>query len=76
MEVVNKFEKKKTNSYDFLIKAGKQYKEFVYKVCKSMIEREEYPDSFRRTMLHMIWKQNGPAEILKNSRFIHMKDSY
>ena len=76
VEVVNKFEKKKTNSYDFLIKAGKQYKESVYKVCKSMIEREEYPDSFRRTMLHMIWKQKGPAEILKNSRFIHMKDSY
>ena len=27
-------------------------------------------------MLHMIWKGKGPAEILKNSRFIHMKEWY
>ena len=25
------------------------------------------------TILHMIWKQKGPAEILGNNRFIHMK---
>ena len=24
----------------------------------------------------MIWKSKGPAEILKNSRFIHMKEVY
>ena len=24
----------------------------------------------------MIWKQKGPAEVLKNSRFIHMKEGF
>ena len=38
-----------------------------------MISEEEFPDYFRDTILHMIWKQKGPAEILKNNRFIHMK---
>ena len=36
-----------------------------------MIEGEDFPLSFRKTILNMIWKQKGPAEILKNSRFSH-----
>ena len=34
---------------------------------------EEIPSSFHKTVLHMIGKK-GPADILKNNRFIHMKD--
>ena len=26
--------------------------------------------------MYTIWKQKGPADILKNNRFIHMKESY
>ena len=41
-KVVGKFGKKKTKSYDFLIKSGKHYKDSVYKVCKQMIGKEEF----------------------------------
>ena len=48
----------------------------MYKLCKRIIENEEFPASFRKTILFMIWKQKGPAEVLKNSRFIHMKEGF
>ena len=32
-----------------------------------------FPDEFRKTILQMLWKGKGPAEVLKNSRFLHMK---
>ena len=38
-----------------------------------MIKEETFPDEFRKTILQMIWKGKGPAEVLKNSRFLHMK---
>ena len=75
-EVMKKFGLKKTKSYDFLLNSGKRYKEVMFKFCKKMIAAEEFPHSFNRTVLYMIWKQKGPAEILKNSRFIHMKETF
>ena len=48
----------------------------MFKLCKSMIEKEEFPSNFRKTLLNMIWKAKGPAEILKNNRFIHTKESF
>ena len=74
--VLKKFGSKKTKSYDFLLKAGELYKGSVFNFCKKMIMREEFPDSFRKTVLQMIWKMKGPSEILKNSRFIHMKENF
>ena len=41
-----------------------------------MIEEEEFPVMFRKTLLMMIWKQKGPQEILSNNRFIHLKEHY
>ena len=38
-----------------------------------MIKEEEFPNQFRETTLQMIWKSKGPAEILKNNRFLHLK---
>ena len=38
-----------------------------------MIGEESFPDDFRKTLLHMIWKGKGGADVLKNSGFIHMK---
>jgi hypothetical protein len=29
---------------------------------------------FRKTLLQMIWKQKGPKNVLKNNRFIHLKE--
>ena len=75
-EVINKFAKKKTKSYDFLLKAGNNFKESIYRLCRKMILNEHFPHGFRKTVLFMIWKQKAPAEVLSNNRFIHMKDGY
>ena len=75
-EVIKKFESKTTKSYDFLLKSGEKYKQAMFKLCKKMIESEEFPESFKKTLLYMIWKKKVPAEVLKNSRFIHMKEGF
>ena len=75
-EVINKFAKKKSKSYDFLLKAGNNFKESIYRLCRKMILNEHFPHGFRKTVLFMIWKQKAPAEVLSNNRFIHMKDGY
>ena len=74
--VLRKFGTKTTHSYDFLLKAGPKFKEAIFKLCKSMVENEEFPTKFRKTILNMIWKQKGPSEILKNNRFIHTKEDF
>ena len=52
------------------------YREGIFKFCKRMIKEEEFPTMFRNTLLYMIWKRKGGQEILKNSRFIHLKENY
>ena len=44
--VIAKFKTKDTKTYDFLIKAGDEYKEAIFQLCKRIIEREEIPKSF------------------------------
>ena len=75
-EVLSKFQSKTTKSYDFILKGGPSYKDAMFKLCKLMIKKEVFPTSFRKTLLNMIWKQKGLAEILKNNRFIHSKESF
>ena len=53
-KVLDKFSSKKTKSYDFLLKAGDNYKDSTYKLCKRMIDQEEFPISFRKTILYQI----------------------
>ena len=72
-EVFNKFASKTTKSYNFLLKSGDKYKEAMFSLYKRIVENEEFPH--RKTLLFMVWKQKGPAEVLKNSRFKHMKES-
>ena len=67
---------KQTKSYDFLIKSGNKYQDAIYNLCKRMINEEQFPTLFRKTLLYMIWKQKGPQEILRNNRFIHLKEHY
>ena len=74
--VMNKFSSKQTKSYDFLLKSGEKFQDSVYKLCKKMILKEEFPKTFRKTILHMLWKQKVPVEILKNNRLIHLKENF
>ena len=64
-EVIEKFKRKPTKTYDFLIKIGKKYQQAVYKLCKRIIDQEEVPDNFRKTILYMIWKKEGSTEHVK-----------
>ena len=75
-QVLEKFKMKTTKTYDFILKSGDRYKRAIFKICKRIIDKEDIPDSFRTTTLHMIWKRKGPIDILKNNRFLHMKDVY
>ena len=70
IKVIEKFGKKSTKTYDFLIKAGKKYQDALFSLCKRIIDQEDVPDSFRRTTLYMIWKRKGPMNILKNNPFL------
>ena len=72
--VLAKFATKETKTYDFILKAGDKYKEAIFKLCKRIIEEEEIPESFHKTVLIMIWKRKGSMETLKNNRFLHMKE--
>ena len=71
--VVKVFKSKNSRSYDFLVKSGNKYQEAIGHLVVKMIKTESFPDNFRNTLLHMIWKGKGGAEVLKNSRFVHMK---
>jgi hypothetical protein len=73
-EVLMKFKRKATHTYDFLTKSGLGFQKAIFEVCKRIIDKEEIPESFRKTTLIMIWKMKGPMNVLKNNRFLHMKD--
>ena len=72
-QVLAKYEMKETETYDYIIKAGKRYKFSIYKISKRIIDNEEIPNCFRITILYMIWKRRGKMNILKHNRFLHMK---
>ena len=74
IEVIEKFASKPTKTYDFLIKSGKKYQDAMFSLCKRVIDQEDLPNSFRKTTLYMIWKRKGPMNMLKNNRFLHMKE--
>ena len=72
-EVLERFRAKDTKSYDLLLKAGVEYQEQLVNLCRRMIKEETFPEEFQETVLQIIWKGKGPSEVLKNSRFIHLK---
>ena len=45
----------------------------IFKLCERMFKEEKFPDRFKETLLHMIYKGSGSREILSNNRFIHCK---
>jgi len=72
--VVRKFKAKDTKAYDFLVKASDEYKEAIFGLCKRFMKKEEFPRRMQQTTLQMIWKRKGLQEVMKNNRFIHLKD--
>ena len=72
-KVIKKFKSSSKHSYDFLTKGGDKFKESCFKMCKKMFQVEQFPEDFKDTVLHMIYKGKGKKEELPNSRFIHCK---
>ena len=72
--VIKKFKDNGKRSYDFLLNTGERFKEAVFRLCRRMLEEEEFPSSFDDTTLHQIYKGKGKKEILSNNRYIHCKE--
>ena len=73
-ETLDKFVKKNKRSYDFFTKAGADFKNSVFKLCKRLIQDEEFPKRFFDTVLHQLWKHKLPKDDLCNHRLLHIKD--
>ena len=69
-----RFEDKKKKLYNFLVKAGDEFKEAIFCLCKRILEDEEIPERFYLTQLLQLYKGKGSAQELKNSRFLHLKE--
>ena len=73
-KVLEKFKRSKKANYDMIVKANKQFQDGVFKFCQEMIEREQFPNEFNETTLHMIFKGGkGKKEVLSDNRIIHSK---
>ena len=72
--VIKKFKDNGKRNYDFLINSDEKFKEVVFRLCRRMLEEEEFPSSFDDTTLHQIYKGKGKKEILSNNRYIHCKE--
>ena len=73
-DTIHKFKSKNKRSYDFLTKAGTDFQNSVFKLCKRLIYEEEFPTRFFETIQHQLWKNKFPKEDLGNHRFLHIKD--
>ena len=58
-KVLKKFKSSSKHSYDFLTKAGPKFQASCLKLCQRMFETEQFPGSFKDTILHMIYKGKG-----------------
>ena len=72
--ILRKFKSKQSKAYDFILKASDEFKEAVFRLCKFFMKIEVIQKRMQMTTLHMIWKRKGPQQVLKNIRFIHLKD--
>ena len=73
-KVLEKFKRSKKANYDMIVKANNQFQDGVFKFCQEMIEKEQFPNEFNETTLHMIFKGGkGKKEVLSDNRFIHSK---
>ena len=73
-ENIKKFKNSGEKNYFFLTRAGKKFQNIVFLMCKRMLKQEEFPESFSKTTLHIIFKGKGRREELSRNRFIHCKE--
>ena len=71
---MKKFKQSGKKNYFFLTKSGVKFQNVVYKMCKRMLDQEEFPESFNKTTLHIIYKGKGRREDLSCNRFVHCKE--
>ena len=71
-ELINKFKRSGKPNYHFLVRASKSFQDTVYRFSQMMIQKEEFPQCFQETTLHMIFKGGkGRKHILSDNRFVH-----
>ena len=74
IKIVDKFKRSRKPNYFPLVKASKSYQFNMFKLCQEFLEKEQFPDSFKDTTLHMIFKGGkGNRAVLSDNRFIHSK---
>ena len=71
---IQKFKRSRKKNYDFLTKSGDQFQRAMFLLLQQMLKEEVFPQQFKRTNLHMIYKGKGKKEELANNRFIHCKE--
>ena len=54
--LIHKFRTSRKQKYHFLVKASKGFQDVVLRFAKTMIEEEQFPDCFKETTLHKIFK--------------------
>ena len=73
-ELINKFKRSGKPNYHLLVRASKSFQDTVYRFSQMMIQKEEFPQCFQETTLHMIFKGGkGRKHILSDNRFVHSK---
>ena len=72
--IVKQLKGRNKRSYDVLTKAGADFQDSVFKLCKRMIKEESFPTRFSKTTLYNLWKRKGSRNDLNNHRYIHLKD--
>ena len=72
-DVLKKFDSKKSATYEFITKSGRQFQLAILKLCQRLIKNEVFPNRFNLTTLVQLPKK-GNAQQLENKRFIHMKE--
>ena len=71
---VKRFTEKKKSCYDFLTKAGKDFKDATKILIKRIWDSENIPEGWESTLLIMLYKGRGLRESMDNNRFIHSKE--
>ena len=71
---LKKSDRNNKRKYDFLVKSSTKFQEFIFKLCKRIIEQETIPEIFRNITLHQMWKKKPGArkEDLDANHFIHL----
>ena len=73
-KAVKRFTEKKKTCYDFLTKAGKDFKDATKALIQRIWDSEIIPKGWESTLLIMLYKGRGLKESMDNNRFIHSKD--